>query len=233
MSFEFRVLSFEFQRPASWGPGRVEASCFQTRNAKRETRNVDPGFTLLEILVVVAIIALVMTISVPFMKGYLDKHRGMGGAVRMVQEACSDARAMAILKQTTTELVIRPGDGSFDVAGASSSGTSGGTMDGGSGYTAIDAPAANRPAPVTGKIELKLKYPAKLPDGVVIEGLGVNGEDWTEDAVARVQFRPNGTSDEMSVVLFEPESNTRRNIWLEVITGLPELETDPSKFKVR
>jgi len=189
---------------------------------------------LLEILVVVAIIALIMTISVPFMKGYFDKHRGMGGAVRMVQEACSDARAMAILKQTATELVIRPGDGSFEVTGASSgSAEAGMTINSSSEYAPIDAPAANRPAPAAGKIELKLKYPAKLPDGVVVEGLGLSGEDWTEDPVARVRFYPNGTSDEMSIVLYEPETNERRNIWLEVITGFPELETDPSKFKVR
>jgi hypothetical protein len=173
-----------------------------------------------------------MTISVPFMKGYLDKHRGMGGAVRMVQEACSDARAMAILKQTPTELVIRPADGTFEVTGASS-GPAEGEAPANSEYVPIDAPVANRPAPAAGKVELKLKYPAKLPDGVIVEGLGLSGEDWTEDPVARVRFYPNGTSDEMSLVLHEPETNERRNIWLEVITGLPELETDPTKFKVR
>ena len=107
------------------------------------------------------------------------------------------------------------------------------TINSSSEYAPIDAPAANRPAPAAGKIELKLKYPAKLPDGVVVEGLGLSGEDWTEDPVARVRFYPNGTSDEMSIVLYEPQTNERRNIWLEVITGFPELETDPSKFKVR
>ena len=173
-----------------------------------------------------------MTISVPFMKGYLDKHRGMGGAVRMVQEACSDARAMAILKQTSTELVIRPGDGTFEVTGASSGPAEAGTT-ASSEYVPLDAPMSGRPAPAAGKVELKLKYPAKLPDGVMVEGLGLSGEDWTEDPVARVRFYPNGTSDEMSLVLYESETNERRNIWLEVITGLPELETDPTKFKVR
>lgn len=223
MRFDFRVPSFERPRPTQRA-GR--GSSFPS------TRNVKWGFTLLEILVVVAIIALVMTISVPFMKGYLDKHRGMGGAVRMVQEACSDARAMAILKQAETDLVIRPGDGSFEVTGAPSAPADAGTT-GSSGYTPIDAPLASRPAPAAGKIELKLKYPARLPEGVIVEGLGLRGEDWTEDPEARVRFYPNGTSDEMSLVLHEPETNLRRNIWLEVLTGLPELETEPSKFKVR
>jgi prepilin-type N-terminal cleavage/methylation domain-containing protein len=230
MRFEFRVSGFEFRRPAQTGRG--ERSCLSTRNPKRETRNSGSAFTLLEILVVVAIIALVMTISVPFMKGYLDKHRGMGGAVRMVQEACSDARAMAILKQTPTELVIRPGDGSFDVTGASSGPAEAGTT-ASSGYAPIDAPLANRPAPAAGKIELKMKYPARLPEGVVIEVLGLSGDDWTEDPVARVRFYPNGTSDEMGLVLYEPETNERRKIWLDVITGLTDLESDQSKFADR
>ena len=76
-------------------------------------------------------------------------------------------------------------------------------------------------------------FSVTLPAGVFVEGLGVNGEDWTEDEVARVRFNPNGTSDEMTVVLFRPESNERRNIWLEVITGLSDIETDPAKFKAR
>ena len=73
----------------------------------------------------------------------------------------------------------------------------------------------------------------KLPDGIVIEGLGVNGDEWTEDEEGRVRFYKDGTSDAMSVVLYRAESNERRNIWLEVITGLAEVETDPTKFKAR
>ena len=60
----------------------------------------------------------------------------------------------------------------------------------------------------------------------------MNGEDWTDDPVARVRFRSNGTCDEMSIVLID-DHNEARNIWLEVVTGLPELESDESKFKAR
>jgi hypothetical protein len=31
--------------------------------------------------------------------------------------------------------------------------------------------------------------------------LGVNGFDWTDDEVAYVRFYPNGTSDEMRMIL--------------------------------
>ena len=71
-----------------------------------------------------------------------------------------------------------------------------------------------------------------LPAGIRIEGLGVNGEDWSEDEMARVRFYPNGTCDEMSLIVVS-EKNERRNIWLEVVTGFAEFETDPLKFKVR
>ena len=178
------------------------------------------AFTLIELMVVVAIMAIVMTLGVPFMRTAIDGGKGMTRAVKDIQEACSHARATAILQQTTTELVIRPADGTFEVGHSSGKAVSHFEGDGGENQP------SGRSASGGGG------FSAKLPTGIVIEGLGVNGEDWTEDPVARVRFYPNGTSDEMSVVLLS-DQNERRNIWLEVVTGLPELETDPHKFKVR
>lgn len=182
-------------------------------------------------MVVVAIMGIVLTISVPFMHNAISGDKGMNGAVKMVQEACSTARAWAILQQTQQELRIRPGDGVFEV-GASSGGAS--RMDrlesknlAGEEWRMANESAAPAPAKGGGS------FSKKLPEGVVVEGLGVNGEDWTEDAVAAVRFYPNGTCDEMSVVLYRAESNERRNVWLEVITALADIESDPAKFKVR
>jgi type II secretory pathway pseudopilin PulG len=182
-------------------------------------------------MVVVAIMGIVLTISVPFMHNAIGGNKGMNGAVKMVQEACSTARAWAILQQTTQELRIRPGDGVFEV-GASSGGAS--QMNrlesknlAGEEWRMANEPAAPAPAKGGGS------FSVKLPEGVVVEGLGVNGEDWTEDEVATVRFYPNGTCDEMSVVLYRSESNERRNVWLEVITALADIESDPTKFKVR
>ena len=160
----------------------------------------------------------------------------MNGAVRDVQEACQLARDWAILQQRPQELRIRPHDGVFEVGTASASSS----LDEPGRLASVDLAgdewriqdnALPSPAP-TAKTGTG-SFSTHLPDGVVVEGLGVNGEDWTEDEVARVVFRPNGTCDEMSVVLFRAETNERRNIWLEVVTGLSELESDPSKFKAR
>jgi len=176
--------------------------------------------------------AIVMTISVPFLHNAIDRRKGMNGAVRDVQEACKMARDWAILQQTPQELRIRPADGVFEVGAAGSRDSS--ERDrlfspdvAGKDWRMEDKPAATPGGKGGGS------FSVKLPEGVVIEGLGVNGEDWTEDEVARVRFYPNGTSDEMSVVLYRGESNERRNVWLEVVTGLAEIETDPAKFKAR
>ena len=205
---------------------RLAASCI----LPPVSRIANAAFTLLEILVVVAIIAVVMTIGIPFMNTAIGGGKGMTRAVKDVQEACSHARAMAILQQTTAELIIRPRDGSFEIGVASGPAVNGMARMDSPSVSGQDWRMADRKG--SGGGGAGAGFSAKLPDTVHIEGLGVNGEDWTEDPVARVRFYSNGTSDEMSVVLLD-DKNERRNIWLEVVTGLPELETDPLKFKAR
>jgi hypothetical protein len=75
--------------------------------------------------------------------------------------------------------------------------------------------------------------PRKLPEGVGIEAILANGEDVTELDMARVQFRANGTCDELQMVLTYPANNERRQVWLDVVTAVLDFESDPSKFKMR
>jgi type II secretion system protein H len=212
-------------------------------------RRKDSGFTLIELMVVVAIMAIVMTIAIPFMHMALDKHKGMNGAVRDVQEACATAREWAIMQQSPQELRIRPHDGIFEVGAAtgamadrlSSPDINGNEwrtpdrlsspdLNGGEWRLQDHTPSSSsRPSTSKGGGSLSVR----LPDGVIIEGVSIGGMDWTEDEMARVQFYPNGTSDELSLFLLKVEGNEKRNIWLEVSTGLPEVETDPQRFKSR
>ena len=59
---------------------------------------------------------------------------------------------------------------------------------------------------------------AEFDSSVVIEGLGINNFDYTESDKASVRFFPNGTSDEMTLVL--SSGGEYRKITLEVTTAL-------------
>jgi len=185
------------------------------------------AFTLLELLVVVAIMAIVMTISVPFVRTAIDSPNGMKGAFKVIGDACQHARAMAILQQTTTELRIRD-DGSIEISAVGSTTSSprsvGGNLEGEERRSTDRAP---------GKGSGEATGPRKLPEGVGIEAILANGQDVTDLAVARIQFFPNGTCDELQLVLYHPESGQRRQVWLDVVTATVDFETDQSKFKVQ
>ena len=182
-------------------------------------------------MVVVAIMGIILTMAVPVM--YRKLHPGsMQKAVNDLMEACSNARAYAILNDTETELVIHPFERRIQVAVAGRRSSD----DDSSFSPSVSGEewrmSTTHPGHGGGGGENLSLFNATLSDKITIEGLGINGEDWTEDETGRVRFYPNGTSDEMSIVLLS-DRQERRNIWLEVVTGLPELENDPLKFKAR
>jgi prepilin-type N-terminal cleavage/methylation domain-containing protein len=75
------------------------------------------GFTLIEIMMVVAIIGLTLTMGIPSFVRVLKKE-GMRKAESDLLEACQDARRAAIMNNQTTDLVIHPIEGTFEVPGA-------------------------------------------------------------------------------------------------------------------
>ena len=77
------------------------------------------AFTLVELMIVCAIIGMVLTIAIPTIYRYFHPD-SLEGTVRNLVEACSDARANAILHGNYTELVIHPQDRSFRVVEGSS-----------------------------------------------------------------------------------------------------------------
>lgn len=119
------------------------------------------AFTLIEIMIVVAIIGLMAAISAPVLLAMLQKD-GMRKAVGDVKDLLGDARAQAILKGATTDVSFRPADNRVD----SSIGKS-----------------------------------VTLPDGIAMEAIGINLMDFSQTEVSRVRFFPNGTCDELTLVL--------------------------------
>ena len=131
------------------------------------------AFTLIEIMIVVAIIGLIAAMGVPSILQALRKD-GMRKAVSDVKEGLDNARTRAIVSGQTTEVVFNPLQKSI-------------------GSTA-------------------------LPDGVDIAMLDINLLDYGASDEARVRFFPNGTCDELILVLHSRDEWEK--ITLEFSTAL-------------
>jgi type II secretion system protein H len=162
------------------------------------------AFTLIELMVVVGIMAIVMTMAVPFV--YKVRHReAMNKAVRDVMEVCSQARAQAILQGKMTELLFYPKEKRCQV----------------SGY------AGEKPPSPEGSVEVGAEptppansgLGATINDTITIEMLDVNLTEYKGQDFARVRFFPNGTCDEFTLVLHSDKGEWYK-IWLEITTGL-------------
>jgi Tfp pilus assembly protein FimT len=149
---------------------------------------------LIEIMIVVAIIGLVAAMGLPSMIMALHKE-GLRKAVSDLQDICSAARSQAIFRNQKMAVVFHPATKRFEVEGAAASGSADST-DKSSGK-------------VTG---------STLPDSVDMAMLDINLQDYGASDWARVFFYPNGTSDEMTVVLHSKDE--WRKITLEFSTGL-------------
>ena len=183
------------------------------------------GFTLIEIMVVVAIIAVLMTVAIPSI--YRQLHpESMQKAVSDMMEACSHARAQAILNGTPMDLVIRAEDGQISIQPASGE---------------VSSPARLESLSVSGE-EWRMEerpasrssgsgFSARLSESIAVELMEVNFQDQLEFEEARVRFHPNGTSDEFKMLLVRPETGERRLITLEVVTALADVESDPNKWR--
>ena len=74
------------------------------------------GFTLMEIMVVVAIMGLIMAMGVPSILAALKKD-GMRKAVSDLTEVCFQARGQAIMQNRIVSVVFHPGERRFETDG--------------------------------------------------------------------------------------------------------------------
>jgi prepilin-type N-terminal cleavage/methylation domain-containing protein len=193
-----------------------------SRTADHESRITSPAFTLIEIMIVIAIMAIVMTMSVPMI--YKIWHReAMRQAVLDLEEVCNSARTQAIMQGKEVDLTINPQEKLFQVSGGATG--SGGPPTEGNSMTEIgnNAPAHSG-------------LSAQIPENIAIELLDINLVEYKDAETARVRFYPNGTCDELRIVLHslradERIQDQRREIMTEVTTSRTIVETDPTKFR--
>jgi prepilin-type N-terminal cleavage/methylation domain-containing protein len=153
---------------------KVPGSIFQVSVKKIVKR----AFTLIEIMVVVAVMGVILAAGVPTLYRALHKE-GFRKAISDVIDVCSDARSRAILNEATTEVIFQPREGTCSSGGKS----------------------------------------AHFTENAMIEMLDVNLREYKEMDSVRVRFFPNGTSDEMTLILHS-DKNEWKKISLEITTGL-------------
>ncbi|MCF7668292.1 MAG: prepilin-type N-terminal cleavage/methylation domain-containing protein [Verrucomicrobia bacterium] len=174
---------------------------------------IEAGFTLLEIMIVVCIMAVIMTIGLPAAFSVVEKNP-MRQAISDVVEACSHARAKAVFSDSVSAVVINPQSGAINVVRVSSN--SGGkepkneiTLGGG------DTDGVR----LSGSV-----FSAELSGELELEMVDVNFTEFKDAERAVVRFYPNGTSDRFTLVMHWLEKNTWKKISMDNVVGIPEVE---------
>ena len=174
------------------------------------------GFTLIEIMVVVAILAVALTMSFPAIQDAVHRE-AMIGSVHDVVDACIEARKAAVLTARPVMVHLFQ-DGRIELSMAQDDSTLATPVSSDSGGTNSGSQAQNRLATEVAD------FHRKLADGVALELFDINFVDYMQNDEGAFKFYPNGTSDELTLVLYNAATGERRKLSLEVVTGLVEVD---------
>lgn len=167
------------------------------------------AFTLIEIMIVIAIVALIITAGIPMMWRAMVK-QPLAKAVNDTIEGCKLARDRAILRNRPYDFVIRnrsETETEFTVEEAKIRDPSG-----------LAYPGSDKVATSHDSETLVGGFPRALGKDVAIRTLDVNFIDHMGASEAHVRFYQNGTSDDFTVT-FEEGAN-RRVVTVDIITGM-------------
>ncbi len=159
----------------------------------------------------VGIMGIIVTMGVPIVYRAWKK-APMAKALSELVEVCSRARAVAIMQGHPVDLMFYPQEGRFAISGATAAVSRG--------------PRVPLAGPISGSGDS-----GQFPPEITIQMLDINKlrHDFRLDESARVRFYPNGTCDELTLILMS-DRGEQRAVMLEVTTSLAIVENDPSKL---
>ena len=177
----------------------------------RIKRPIRAGFSLIEIMVVVGIMGLIALIGIPSIY-QIAKKEGMRRAVSDMKEVINNARAKAIISGSEVQLKFYPTEKRFEITG---------------GAPAPANPDSSPPVAAEASTPSPNQITSgTLPANVSFGLLVVDGVNYLESEWTRVRFFPNGTCDELRLVLEQPETEEIRGIELETTTGFIKMTND-------
>jgi len=182
----------------------------------KTARTRSAGFTLIEIMVVVGIMGLIVAMGIPSIYK-LGKKEGMRRAVSDMKDVLTNARAQAILSGSEVQVKFYPPENRFEVTGGSTRPATAPM----SGEASPTPPQSPSPNPTTA---------ATLPADISFGMLQVNLLNYRESEWTRVRFFPNGTSDELRLVLVSDKGEVR-GLELEPTTGLTTSVSDLQEIR--
>lgn len=178
----------------------------------RTKRSNRAGFTLIEIMIVVGIMGLIALIGIPSIY-QIAKKEGMRRAVTDMKEVLSNARAKAILSGNEVQLKFYPIEKRFEITGGGPAATN---------PDSAPTPSSEASTPSPNQITS-----GTLPEDISFGMLVVDGVNYLESEWTRVRFFPNGTCDELRLVLEQPGTEEIRGIELETTTGFIKMTKNP------
>lgn len=192
-------------------------------NARRRQGN--RGFTLIEMMVAVLVIAIVMALSVPNLLAKTRKDPLTQATIDFI-DACRNARELAIVRGTSMQVRI-----AVDTQSTSLTVEPAPRRDA-SRWIGEAVPSPLRPSPgssdettSTPKPSQLAPFNARFDDSVAFSTLHVNlREVQGGDNAVTLRFHPNGTCDQFEGILHHNVLGDRK-VTLEVTTGWAEVVT--------
>jgi Tfp pilus assembly protein FimT len=179
-------------------------------------------------MIVMGIMALVLAMGAPAIYKVWHKE-SMQRTVQDLNEILTDVRAKAIFSGKPCEVIFKPQEGRIEKGGFVAQ-PSENNPDAAANTSDGPSPPVNGGGSITSRPSLNHTDVATIPEGVVLEMLDVNLIEYKDAEFARVRFYPNGTCDELTIILRSTDGEWRK-ISLEATTGLATIETDPNRFK--